>query len=1454
MPARATLSDIPRRRALRRMLWWSTSVLVGLIIVLSISLILAFRTDPGRSTLAYAAERLARQNGLELSIGSLTGNLPFDVKIDDLRLSDRDGEFLSLREAHVRVEASALLQGRLVLKQVDLRHLVVERPPVEETLPSSEDSSSADKTFPLSPQPVSMRSLTVSPLVLGSALLGERVTLEISAKGKVDTSTGLDASFSATRLDGDGRIEGRLESDTAFSTLRASLRGETATGGLVSRLIGLPGAPGIDVILDGEGPVNGFAARYRVTAGPIASTEGTILLESISPLAFAVEGNADIDQVLPMETRPMVQGGVSYGFSANMNPTLTLLHLSALRMDSAVGGAEGDLKIRLDDLTVDARLSADLTRSELLVPLVPGLALKGAGVAATFQGPISRLAARSSFWIQDVAMHGSRIARAEATVDAIVGKTVEATVSIEVDGLDLPGVPANALGNTVIGGAKIALVDDRATLSEIHARTGPARGVGEGEVDLRTMNAGLSLNLSHSALEGVADFIESGRLSIDVYASYDGQLLAFQSGGALVDLIPKDPEVAALVSRTSDFWIAAQQTSPTDWRISALDITVGPLSGSGSGTFDVKSETGTADLAVSVSDMTGLDPSGTIGAGDLELAAAIHGGMHLAEIDWSLDGRQILANGIDFSNLAGSGHLRLARAALTGDAKLGVDVPTGRVDLASSVGWDGERLALSDLTIVHLRDKIVGTLALRPDPLSVEGVLEMSVEHLAPYAAVTGINLDGALAANVEFLPRDDKQRVAMRGMVANLRSGIDTVATIERLRLTGSVEDALGIPSIESVLALRGAKVAGLIGDSLELRAKGALSALRLDLKAAGSIEGRAIQLDAAGTIGLGETKTIALESFRLAGIATRIALKQPVRAVIAGQKGELGSLALSFLGGELFASGQIDRDNVDASLSLRDISLSQIADLAGVQGIQGRLNATANLSGPLNSPNGEVDLVLADVKGLGGADLDLPPTGLSVAARMEAGAIDANAALSGIGDVPLVLDLNTRLPGSDGTLPVEAKLAWRGDLGALASTLPIDGNLIGGNASLDLSVAGMFDRKSNTFGTTRSAGTVTLVDGRFENFLAGTLLESVTAKIVLDETRLRIERLDASDNAGGKLNVTGFVDFAKPSRPVVKLNSTVEALTVVRRDDADVQLDAEITIRSMEEQLKVTGTIHNRDTEIRLVGSLPAGVEELVVEEIGSGAPVVRAATPVQTPSNGLPVELDIRFSAPGRIFVRGRGLDSEWGGDLHITGSANKPSIEGAIKPLRGVFDFAGRGFKLGDGGVSFAGGESLEPVLDLSAVHSTTDFVATVNASGPADKPEISLSSEPSYPEDEILALILFGRSTARLSAVEALQLAQSTRTLLDGEPGTLDAVRKAIGVDVLTFGSGAGDGTGRLKAGKYIRDDVYVGVEQGTAPGSSRSVVEWSVTPTITVEGTVGATSQSTIGIQRRWEY
>ena len=250
---------------------------------------------------------------------------------------------------------------------------------------------------------------------------------------------------------------------------------------------------------------------------------------------------------------------------------------------------------------------------------------------------------------------------------------------------------------------------------------------------------------------------------------------------------------------------------------------------------------------------------------------------------------------------------------------------------------------------------------------------------------------------------------------------------------------------------------------------------------------------------------------------------------------------------------------------------------------------------------------------------------------------------------------------------------------------------------------------------------------------------------------------------------------------------------------------------------------------------------------------AKIEAAAKP---PSKSLGIALDIAVDVPQQMSIRGRGLDAELGGALKITGTADQPLINGAIKMRRGTLDLVGRQLSFSRGQVIFDGAPKIDPVLDFTANARAEGYDVAVNVGGHVSLVRISLSSTPPLPEDEILSRLLFGKASGSLSALEAIQLAQATAELAGVGGGTdlLDKIRKETGLDRLSVDAGDGTAGPSLGAGRYVSEGVYVGVKQGTAGSSSAATVEVEVTPNVKVEGEVGANSTGKAGIYWEWDY
>jgi autotransporter translocation and assembly factor TamB len=238
---------------------------------------------------------------------------------------------------------------------------------------------------------------------------------------------------------------------------------------------------------------------------------------------------------------------------------------------------------------------------------------------------------------------------------------------------------------------------------------------------------------------------------------------------------------------------------------------------------------------------------------------------------------------------------------------------------------------------------------------------------------------------------------------------------------------------------------------------------------------------------------------------------------------------------------------------------------------------------------------------------------------------------------------------------------------------------------------------------------------------------------------------------------------------------------------------------------------------------------------------------------------VELDLTLKSPGRVLITGRGLDSEWGGDLRITGSLQQSVLTGALSVIRGRFNFLGKRFTLKEGKVTFDGTTPPSPFMEVLAEASTGDMTARLRLQGPLRSPQIQLSSDPAFPADEVLSRLLFGRSASRISPMQAVQLVQALNLIAGGN--TLDLMgqtRRFLGVDQLevkqTVEKGKTEEETSIAAGKYLHDKVYLEVEKGLGPKGDKASLDWEITPHFSVETEVGTDAERGIGINWKWDY
>jgi len=122
-----------------------------------------------------------------------------------------------------------------------------------------------------------------------------------------------------------------------------------------------------------------------------------------------------------------------------------------------------------------------------------------------------------------------------------------------------------------------------------------------------------------------------------------------------------------------------------------------------------------------------------------------------------------------------------------------------------------------------------------------------------------------------------------------------------------------------------------------------------------------------------------------------------------------------------------------------------------------------------------------------------------------------------------------------------------------------------------------------------------------------------------------------------------------------------------------------------------------------------------------------------------------------------------------------------------------------------------------------------------------------------PQDEVLARLIFNRSISELSAFQIAQLAAAAAELAGGSNNSLiGSLRGATGLDDLDVVTDS-QGNAALRAGRYIQDNIYLGVEAG-AEGSTKGTINLDITKDLKARGAVGTGGDSSLGVFYEKDY
>ena len=955
-------------------------------------------------------------------------------------------------------------------------------------------------------------------------------------------------------------------------------------------------------------------------------------------------------------------------------------------------------------------------------------------------------------------------------------------------------------------------------------------------------------------LSAIAGRALAGKVLVDLTAAIDkGSLSARWQGRVDGFGAPDVPQ--GLVANVD---LAGNATLAPDGKWTVRDASLGSESGTLTVSGHGGDQAGTLDLAL---DLPRLATFRTGVEGAATAKATVGFGGRETSLNLKVESRDIAYQKISSRRLALDASVSMAPdGKVAGTIRAEGDVASQPLSLAGQFSHD-ETAGLSVPNVQGRWSNAVLDIAnLVIAQTRTTGHARLTIPRLREVEALAALGLEGSLVAEVTADPNAPAGRldVSMKG--SDLAGQGLAVGTLE---LNGHVSDPAGRAVTD--LALDATRLRGAGGlSSLKATAKGD-RATGIDVTLQGSGPELAADLGAKVEF-LAEEIRVALSRFTGRYRDIPVGLNAPTKVTVAGARILIDPANLRVGAGRVTLRGTLDPVASDFQTEITALPLALLDTFAPGTGLEGTLQARIRATGAMASPSVEANYSAVGIRMRRPDAALVPPLSLRGTGSVAGQQASLDARLSAGGNTNLTLKGSGMLPRGSG--PVAARIAIGGtvDLAPFAPLLGNDVRNVTGRLRPNLSVSVDGTRITGN-------GAIDLEGGALALPEAGLKLSGGQGRFVLEGETLQVQRL--TFRAGtGTVNGSGSVRVDSDRGLVLDLGLATQRALLVSRPDMVATVSSTLRITGTTASgIDISGPVAIDRAEISVGGGQTASFPTLEVREINKPGAAVssprtapRPTSPkAPPPAAATPIRLALDVRAPQAIFVRGRGLDAEMSGQLTVSGNPSAPAVIGGFTMRRGTFSLGSRRLTFSKGIVTLDNLNTIDPRLDFLA--STTANSATIGVAitGTAREPKLEITSTPSMPPDEAMALLIFGKPASQLGASELLQVAQALTELAGQSPGdtVLSRLRKGLGLDQLSIGSsssrtgeptGAGANGVSLEAGRYVAPGVYVGARQGAAGNSSRGVVQLDVFDNIKLEGDIGANSTGRVGVKAEWDY
>jgi translocation and assembly module TamB len=125
---------------------------------------------------------------------------------------------------------------------------------------------------------------------------------------------------------------------------------------------------------------------------------------------------------------------------------------------------------------------------------------------------------------------------------------------------------------------------------------------------------------------------------------------------------------------------------------------------------------------------------------------------------------------------------------------------------------------------------------------------------------------------------------------------------------------------------------------------------------------------------------------------------------------------------------------------------------------------------------------------------------------------------------------------------------------------------------------------------------------------------------------------------------------------------------------------------------------------------------------------------------------VRLDVALESASEIDVVSTQVSLQGNANLRVAGTLAEPVILGRANLIGGDLFLGGNRYVMQNGAIDFVNPLRTEPLLNVRAKTKINQYVINLNVEGPADRLNVTFTSEPPLPPLDIINLLAFGNTT------------------------------------------------------------------------------------------------------------